>query len=282
MGFLRITKICSFCQKKVFTIPSLSNTTKYCSRNCYRKDKSKTITKKMCFECGKEFKVGIGKYEYRKYCSNSCRNKTIKRLVMLTCRYCGKQKLMIPYLVKKQKYCSYECMGKARRGIHVLHKYSFISKKIKKICIICNKEFWLPKSYITKKRIRCCSKKCFSIAILGENNPNWKGGLSFEPYGLSWTKKIRKLTRERDNYTCQICNKHQTQLKRRLSIHHIDYNKINSFLNNLITLCGHCHAQTNFNRKIWIKQFHNFLSQKHDYNYTTIQQKTLILVECVT
>ena len=36
-----------------------------------------------------------------------------------------------------------------------------------------------------------------------------------------------------------------------LPIHHIDYNKQNSSINNLITLCNSCHAKTNANRKQW-------------------------------
>lgn len=80
-----------------------------------------------------------------------------------------------------------------------------------------------------------------------EKHHNWRGGLSFEPYSRSWTDELRQKIKERDNFTCNICN--QSQLV--LNVHHIDYNKQNSNEENLITLCRSCHTRTNYNRGIW-------------------------------
>lgn len=86
----------------------------------------------------------------------------------------------------------------------------------------------------------------------------WKGGLSFEPYPLGWTKIFKEQIRKRDNFTCQKCNKKQSELKgffKKLHVHHIDYNKQNCKENNLITLCSNCHRKTNTNRDYWFAYF---------------------------
>ena len=89
----------------------------------------------------------------------------------------------------------------------------------------------------------------------GVLSPAWRGGKSFEPYTIDWTETLRRSIRERDNYTCQLCGKLQSD--RAFSIHHIDYNKRNCNPENLITLCIDCHPKTNFNRKYWTKYFND-------------------------
>lgn len=94
----------------------------------------------------------------------------------------------------------------------------------------------------------------------GEKNHFWRGGVSFEVYGVDWTEDLRESIRKRDSYVCQICGIHQDELggyQRKLDVHHIDYDKRNLNPINLIILCRHCHNKTNFNRKYWIKYFNN-------------------------
>lgn len=97
--------------------------------------------------------------------------------------------------------------------------------------------------------------KRLSQDLKGNKNPNWNGGSSFEPYGSEFNNKLKELIRQRDNNTCQECNFNQEQLRRKLNIHHIDYNKKNNHSNNLISLCDSCHSQTNFKREDWINYF---------------------------
>jgi len=59
---------------------------------------------------------------------------------------------------------------------------------------------------------------------------------------------------------CCICGLHQDELTgwhKKLSVHHIDYNKYNLNPDNLITLCVSCHSKTNHNREKWINHFKN-------------------------
>ncbi len=99
-----------------------------------------------------------------------------------------------------------------------------------------------------------------SVAM--ENNPRWKGGLSFEPYSPAFNNKIKKMIRERDNYTCQLCGLHENNAPIRHAIHHIDFNKKNSSFSNLITLCRKCHAYTFGNREYWINKLTNLVLSK--------------------
>lgn len=88
-----------------------------------------------------------------------------------------------------------------------------------------------------------------------DNNPNWQGGISFEPYGIEFNEDLKEVIRNRDRRKCQMCKKTELENQEKLSIHHIDYNKQNNNPNNLITLCRKCHLKTNHNRDYWINYF---------------------------
>ena len=80
------------------------------------------------------------------------------------------------------------------------------------------------------------------------NHPSWRGGLSFELYPIEFYK-IRNKILERDNYTCQKCNKYGN------AVHHIDYNKQHNNEENLITLCISCNLKVNKDREYWKEYF---------------------------
>ena len=55
---------------------------------------------------------------------------------------------------------------------------------------------------------------------------------------------------------CEISQtKHIIKIKRKLDVHHIDYNKQNCKENNLISLCQNCHITTNGNRDFWFAYY---------------------------
>jgi len=123
------------------------------------------------------------------------------------------------------------------------------------ICPICKKEFYKNMSCIKNAKNICCSYKCSyelkSILYKKENNPCWKGGISSEPYPFEFNDQLKKQVRYRDNYVCQNCNKTQEENNKALCVHHIDYNKDNLELSNLISLCASCHTKTNHDRDYW-------------------------------
>jgi len=89
----------------------------------------------------------------------------------------------------------------------------------------------------------------------GENHYNWQGGKSFDPYGIIFNNELKEQIRKRDGYTCQECGYTQKQLGYKLNIHHIDYNKRNNKLKNLISLCKSCNVKANFNREDWTNYY---------------------------
>lgn len=101
------------------------------------------------------------------------------------------------------------------------------------------------------------------IAILGEKNPNWRGGKSNEPWPLAFADlKLKEQIRSRDNYQCQLCGVLQSECTRSLDIHHIDYVKENLSYQNLISLCWCCNTKVNYNREHWVEFFTTLLIQR--------------------
>lgn len=118
------------------------------------------------------------------------------------------------------------------------------------------------------------TKKIKSINMIGNKNPNWINGKSMEPYTKEFNKKFKCLIKERDG-CCMLCNvslEDLRLLKRQVNVHHIDYNKLNSFPQNCVTLCNLCHNKTNFNRTQWILFFQSLLKERYKYEYSEDQK----------
>ena len=185
---------------------------------------------KKCLICGKEFRVKWSHLERRKCCSKECRYKLQSQLlkgnkyrgngIKRICKTCKKEFITSPSMNKK--YCSMKCYNR-KQNKNVNWKGGLPR------CISCNK-------IISRKSLRC--KKCANKLIY---NPNWQGGKSFELYPFNFNKELKELIRRRDNYKCKKCGKAQIELKRKLHIHHKDFNKQNCNPNNLISLCNSCH-----------------------------------------
>jgi len=110
------------------------------------------------------------------------------------------------------------------------------------------------------KGYRCPT--CFSINFSGSGHPNWKGGISYEPYCSAWLDKdFKESIKERDGNKCQ--NPDCWGVIERLSIHHIDYVKKNCNPGNLITLCTSCNSRANYNRERH-KEFYKNIMEKRE------------------
>ena len=207
-----------------------------------------------CQNCSVKFmapqwKIRRGK---KKFCSKRCylffnRPKT----KILNCKKCYKE-----FVVKQHesnrgrgKFCSYFCAQKfMKKENHPCWK----GRKNKK-CQICKINCPLPLGRL-KTRVTC-SKACYKIHLSKKLSGNythlWNHGKSREPYPLEFNNFLKNRIRNRDK-RCRICG---VIPKRKLDVHHIDYNKNNLSEKKLISLCGSCHRKTNHNRKHWIKLF---------------------------
>lgn len=184
-----------------------------------------------------------------------------KNLIVKECSFCKNS--FESYPLSRAKYCSRECYSKSRIGKPTWNKGIKEFMGVKTVpnckCKFCGKEFHLKPYSIKKGRGKYCSKKCYGMnksklirdgeitvfalpPMLGKNNPSWRGGRSFWPYPADWTKTLKEAIRQRDGYKCRNCGCPQEESLKKLSIHHIDYNKQNCNPENLITLCNSCHC----------------------------------------
>ncbi|KKU93643.1 MAG: hypothetical protein UY53_C0004G0077 [Parcubacteria group bacterium GW2011_GWA2_50_10] len=143
------------------------------------------------------------------------------------CKICGKDFYAKPNWLRRGwgKYCSRECKHKGQKNGRFAK------------CFICQKEV-----YKTRKELRVsqskkyfCSKRCQtiwrnSIVYVGENHWNWKGGEHIEYRDRLRGSGIKEW--------CRVCG---TSDKRILCAHHLDRNRRNNALENLIWLCHNCH-----------------------------------------
>ncbi len=81
----------------------------------------------------------------------------------------------------------------------------------------------------------------------GDLHPNWHGA---KPRHDSRTfRKMRKIIRERDAYTCMRCGITQSELGRTIEIHHLDHNPSNNDPMNLVCACGKCNIWASYHRE---------------------------------
>ena len=102
-------------------------------------------------------------------------------------------------------------------------------------------KFLIKNKYLIKtvrKKLTQSHKENLSKTQQGKRNSNWQGGKSFELYPLGWNKTYKEQIRYRDGYKCQSpeCGIPEVECRRKLDIHHIDYDKKNIKPENLISL----------------------------------------------
>lgn len=135
----------------------------------------------------------------------------------------------------------------SRKKMSIAHKGKKFSEEHKKK-ISKNHKGMLEKKHSKETKMK------MSIAHEREKCNFWQGGISFAPYSSDWTKSLKKIIKERDRFTCQMCK----IVPEILHIHHIDYDKMNCKTENLIALCGSCHIKTNHDREKWKNYFKNY------------------------
>lgn len=190
---------------------------------------------------------------------------------MKLCEYgCGKE---AKYQLKNGKWCC----NKSQNSCSVIRKKNIEShngqipwskgKKLSESHKEKNSEAnkgRQPTIGMTGKNMSLETRNKMSISKSGSKHPNWKGGISCEPYCDIWLdKEFKEFIKERDGYIClnPVCNK----TCNRLSIHHINYIKKDCHPLNLITLCFSCNAKANFDRE-WYKSWYEAIIYKR-YKY---------------
>jgi hypothetical protein len=149
--------------------------------------------------------------------------------IKVPCAQCGKELFRFPSCVLENAYCDQWCYGKWK-----------------------------------SENLQGTANPNFGRTDMGgENNPNWQGGISSEPYAPIWIdKRFKAGIRERDNFTCQNpeCRKNSD----RLTIHHVNYDKKDCEPTNLITLCNSCNCRANYNREFWQAGYGEIIRLKYE------------------
>ena len=141
-------------------------------------------------------------------------------------------------------------------------------------CVDCGN----PLSYRKGKRCITCANKFKSgenngnwnnHKLKGKNNPNWKGGISYLPYGPEFNNNLKEEMRERDGRKCWHpgCGVPEIELEIKLLVHHIDENKKNNWPENLICVCKSCHGRIHGNMKYWKRYFQNLMIKRMEEQY---------------
>ena len=68
-------------------------------------------------------------------------------------------------------------------------------------------------------------------------------GTGISAYGPGFNNSLKRKVRKRDEYTCALCGVHWKQGQRAFHVHHINADKFDNRMQNLITLCPSCHAK---------------------------------------
>jgi hypothetical protein len=92
----------------------------------------------------------------------------------------------------------------------------------------------------------------------------WKGGKSFEPYCVAFSKKVKEEVRNAFDRKCFLCGAPENGKK--LHVHHVDYDKSQGCKGKkwgLVPLCHSCHAKTNNHRYLYFNMLRDYWINTH-------------------
>jgi hypothetical protein len=165
------------------------------------------------------------------------------------CRYCYGNPIVLISKIKE--------VFEQEKYILLSTKYEDAHQKLEYICSMGHRHNITWNSWQQGQRCPTCAL----INNSGENHYNWKGGITCEPYCQIWLdKEFKESIKKRDNYQCQ--NPDCWGTNKKLTVHHIDYDKKNCSKENLITLCNSCNTRANFNREYWQELYSSLLYRK--------------------
>lgn len=142
------------------------------------------------------------------------------------CEQCGTNFLVRKNFETTQKFCSRRCRDIAKQ------------ERIKTSCAYCGKQFFITKSKFnhSKSGLHFCCREHKDISQRLSVNI----GLTPNHYGTgSGVHSYRKWAFNEYPHKCAICG--WCEDERILEVHHVDENRANNEITNLIILCPICH-----------------------------------------
>ena len=183
------------------------------------------------------------------YYAKDLKQKSAKKIVAV-CDDCGKVRVL-----RKFQHRAF-CRSCSKKGAN---SYNWQGGEVVLICEMCGTKFPRVPSDIKSGTGKFCNCKChgkwLSKHFRGENAPGWKGGKSFEPYCHKFNDEFKEYIRDKFGRICFLCDKTEAENGRRLSVHHVNYNKDcgcdEDETCQFAPLCISCNSKVNFNRKMW-------------------------------
>jgi len=145
-------------------------------------------------------------------------------------------------------------ISKALKGIKRSKEFCQRNGEIKRGMNVSNETRQKQSKALKGRKFSNIHRKRISKSVKGRRNPSWKGGISFEPYCPKFNDEFKERVRRFWGYECGICGKSQKDNGIKLSVHHVNYEKMVCCDNTpplFITTCKNCHTKTNWNRNHW-------------------------------
>lgn len=129
------------------------------------------------------------------------------------------------------------------------------------------------KSTATKQRIGDANRgrpnpfKGMPRTLCGENHPCWKGGVSFSPYCVKFSREFKERVRAFFGYECVECHMTTEENGRALDVHHVNYDKMmccNDVKPLFVSLCHKHNSVANHNREWWQSHFTEIINIKYN------------------
>lgn len=105
------------------------------------------------------------------------------------------------------------------------------------------------------------------LKMSGENNHNWNNGSSFEPYCNKFNENLKQRVRYFFGNVCFLCGKTQEENRQKLSVHHVNYDKMiccNDVEPLFVPLCHICHSKTGNKRMDYESYFEKRLNDEYN------------------
>lgn len=188
------------------------------------------------------------------------------KLIRLACVKCNKiyERPKNSYKSKVDCFTCITCSNNSRRGKSNTWLIGQTPANFKIKCIVECRYCGAKKSK-TKRQLETsprtfCNSSCqvkwqnkFTDFNKDSKNPSYTDGSRVNGktpnYGNDFTTSLKRSVKIRDSFNCQECLSNFSGKKsKQLDVHHIDKNRYNNSMDNLVSLCKSCHTKLHWDK----------------------------------